>query len=256
VEYRSLADFRERAGYVIDGIWYPRVTSIVSIKSKPALYRYYARMPGIRAADDAKERSAAEGTLVHEAAEAILRNEHPVVPESIRPSVDAFMEFLRNNDVKPLLVETRILSPRHRYAGTVDLVADVNGVVGVIDIKTSIAVYRDYGMQTAAYASALRESDTLPHPTASWVLRLDQKSVCELCGATLRTKGGDFRVRGRRNGCLHRWSPAEGEFEFAPLTDHETDFKAFLAAKDLWEWEHAEYLARMPDYGVQLPASE
>jgi hypothetical protein len=246
MEYDSLQDFRERAGYDIDGMWYPRVTAIVSIKSKPALYRYYARMPGIRAADEAKERSAAEGALVHDTAEAILRGEHPVIPESIAPSMDAFLEFLRNADVHPLLVEERVVNRASHYAGTLDLVARVNGVVGVVDIKTSLAVYRDYGLQTAAYRAALDEAVSLPHPETAWVLRLDQRRACELCGARLRTKGGEFRVRGNRNGCLHRWGPMQGEFEFVELPHYAHDLRAFLAAKELWEWEHRDYLVQFP----------
>lgn len=257
MEYGSLDDFRNRAGYVIDGAWYPRVTSIMSIKAKPALYRYYAQMPGIRAADEAKERSAEEGSRVHDAAEAILMGYAPVLDEITRPAVEALTEFLRNTHLQPLMIEERLVSRRHRYAGTVDLVAEVNGVIGVVDIKTSKAVYRDYGLQTAAYAAALREDQSLPQPSTSWVLRLDQCRTCANCGGSMRTKGGNVSVNGKGSrSCAHAWGPMAGLFEFRELPEHETNLKAFLAAKDLWEWEHAEYLARMPDYGVQVPASE
>ena len=92
MEYDSLEEFKDRAGYVLDGIWYPRVTSIISIKAKPALLRYYGGMRSFKAADDAKEASAREGTLVHEAVEALARGEAAVtlcppggrrVPESL-----------------------------------------------------------------------------------------------------------------------------------------------------------------------------
>jgi hypothetical protein len=245
-DYGSFADFRERAGYEIDGIWYPRVTAIVGIKAKPALYRYYANMPGIRAADEAKERSADEGSRVHLGVEAILRGYRPVPDETTRPALEAFSEFLRNTHVKPLLIEERVLSPKHGYAGTVDVVAEINGVVGVLDIKTSKAVYRDYGMQTSAYAAALREHPALPHPETSWILRLDQCRTCEHCGGAMRTKGGTVRVTGKGSrACTHRWGPMTGQFEFAELTDHEDDLRAFLAAKALWEWEYADYLKRL-----------
>jgi len=246
VEYDSLDDFRERAGYVIGDMWYPRVTSIVNIKSKPALYRYYANMPGWRAADEAKERSAEEGSRVHDAAEAVLRGYEPIIDEFTRPAVEALMEFLRNTHVKPLLVEERLVSRLHHYAGTVDLVAEVNGVIGVVDIKTSKAVYRDYGLQTAAYAAALREDPALPHPATSWVLRLDQCRTCANCSGSMRTKGGTVRVNGKGSrSCAHAWGPMTGQFEFKELADHEADFKAFLAAKDLWEWEHRDFLQRL-----------
>jgi hypothetical protein len=226
VEYTSLANFRERAGYEIEGVWYPRVTSIISIKAKPGLYRYYAGMPNFQAADDAKERSAQEGTRVHDAVQALLRGHEPVMDEITRPAADAYMEFARNIHVRPMAIEERVVSRAHRYAGTVDVIAEIDGVVGVLDIKTSKAIYPDYGLQTAAYVQALSEDHAPYRPTTSWILRLDQCRVCALCGGTLRTKGGAIRVRGGRGCPRHQWGP-------------------FLAAKTLWEWEHRDLLRRI-----------
>lgn len=259
VEYSSPEEFAERAGYLINGIWYPRVTSIVSIKSKPALLRYYGGMRSFKAADNAKEASAREGTLVHEAVAAIASGRHDcAVDPLVQPSVDAFTEFLRNNDVEPLLIEERVVSRTHRYAGTVDMVARVNGIVGVLDIKTGKRIYRDYGMQTAAYMAAVCEEGSCPVPTTSWVLRLDQHRICEQCGVSLRTKGGTFRVSAGGKGCIHRWGPMQGQFEFLELTETERNMQAFLASKTLWEWEHRDMLERIPysSYGSQFAARE
>jgi len=246
MEYESLDDFRERAGYVIGGVWYPRVTSIVSIKAKPALLRYYGGMRSFKAADDVKEASAREGTLVHEAVAAIAAGNHSIaVDPLVQPSVDAFVGFLRNNHVEPLLIEERVVNREHRYAGTVDMVARINGVVGVLDIKTGKRVYRDYGMQTAAYIAATAERHDIETPVTSWVLRLDQARICEMCGVSLRTKGGTFRVSAGGKGCTHRWGPMQGEFEFVEMQDTHRNLKAFLASKELWEWEHSEYLSQL-----------
>jgi hypothetical protein len=246
VEYASLEEFKERAGYDIGGIWYPRVTSIINIKAKPALYRYYAGMPSFKAADVAKERSAVEGSLVHSTIETILSGKSVEIPESIRPSVEAFLEFRRHHDVTPLKVEEQIVSREHGYAGTIDILAEVDGVVGVLDIKTGKSIYRDYGLQTAAYIQALREDKDIPPPQTSWILRLDQARPCTVCGATLRTKGGNFRVKGNGvKGCLHSWGPMQGIFEFQEVQGYEQNIQAFLAAKRLWEWEHQELLEHL-----------
>jgi hypothetical protein len=255
MEYDSLDEFKSRAGYDIDGVWYPRVTSILSIKAKPALLRYYGGMRSFKAADDAKEASAREGTLVHEAVEAIARGEHPLIDERIRPSVDAYLEFARNNDIEPILIEERIVSKQHRYAGTIDMLARVNGVVGVLDIKTGKRIYRDYGLQTAAYIQAITEDSNIPTPETSWVLRLDQCRICELCGVSLRTKCGTFRVSAGGKGCTHRWGAMQGIFEIQEMDDKARNLNAFLASKKLWEWEHHDYLSEF-GYSVQFPASE
>jgi len=242
--YRSLDEFRNANGYEFNDGWYPRVTSILSIKSKPALYAYYASMPNFKAADLAKNRSAEEGTAVHSAVEAILKGEKHEVSPALKPSIDAFLEFYGNNLITPIKIEERIVSKRHRYAGTIDILAEVNGVVGVLDIKTSPSVYRDYGMQTAAYVQALSEDPNIP-PLTSWVLRLDQKQLCNRCGATMRHKGGNTKIRNDRFPCQHEWSAVKGEYELKEVNDYESNIRAFLAAKSLWEWEHDYWLRKL-----------
>jgi len=224
--YSSLENFKALNGYVIDGIWYPRVTAIVSIKAKPALYKFYADQTSFAAADAIKNKSAEEGTLIHETIEAILKGESPSIPDPVAPV-------------------TRIVSKKHHYAGTLDCLAEVNGELGVLDIKTSQAVYRDYGIQTAAYVEALREDPSMP-PLKRWILRLDQTRYCiRGCGAKMREKGGNFKIitaSNQPNSCPHVWGEIIGEVELRELPNFEKDIRAFLAAKELWEWEHDYWL--------------
>lgn len=242
--YQNLEKFKEANGYQIDGIWYPRVTSIVSMKAKPALYAFYASMPDFKTGEAIKAKSAEEGTLIHNIIESILKNESPVVPDNIKPAIDAFINFKNNNEIIAHKVEERIISKSHRYSGTIDVLADVNGVLGVLDIKTSGAVYRDYNIQTSAYVEALREDPHMP-PLTRWILRVDQNKKCIKCGAVLRTKGGNYKIRGEKIKCDHEWAEMLGECEFKELRDFDTDIKAFLACKTLWEWENEYWLKRV-----------
>ena len=45
--YQDPEKFKNENGYDIDGVWYPRVNSILSIKAKPALYKFYADQPAL-----------------------------------------------------------------------------------------------------------------------------------------------------------------------------------------------------------------
>ena len=86
--------------------------------------------------------------------------------------------FLRQNHihVTPELVERRIVNRDHRYAGTVDAIARIGGKLGVLDIKTSQSIYRDYCLQTSAYMDALKnEFEDL---ATRWILRIDQMQKC------------------------------------------------------------------------------
>lgn len=243
--YPDIEEFKKSSGYDIDGVWYPRVTSILSIKAKPALYKFYADQPSFAAAEKMKNKSADEGTLLHETVEAILAGQSPTIPDLVRPAVEKFLEFQSKNDIVAQQIESRIASKKHRYAGTIDVLAELNGKLGVLDIKTSYAIYRDYNLQAAAYVEALHETPTMPS-LARWILRIDQSRLClRGCGATMRQKGGTDKIRRGRTTCPHEWGELTGDLELKELHGLENDTKAFLAAKHLWEWEHDYLLSKI-----------
>jgi hypothetical protein len=249
--YSNIDSYKEANGYTIDGVWYPRVTRIVSIKAKPALLRYYGDAVSYKAAQSVTEQSAAEGTLVHEAAEAILLGKQPVVDPSVKPAIDAFLRLLdeKNIQTAPEYIERRIIHADHRYAGTIDAMALIEGKFGVLDIKTSQGIYRDYNLQTSAYMEALK--DDFPNLQTRWILRIDQVQVCKRCGATRRTKGGREKIRITRNGMRpcpqdeHDWGEMTGVVELKEEPFWKNDFEGFLGAKKLWEWENEYWLKRI-----------
>lgn len=250
--YKDAEEFKSLCGYAIDGAWYPRVTKIIDIKAKPALYFYYAQAASYAAANQQTQKSAAEGTLIHEAVEKILIGENPEIDPSIAPSITAFREFLEKNrvQVEPAHVEKRIVNAEHRYAGTIDTLALIDGKFGVLDIKTSQSIYRDYNLQTAAYMGALTRDPLLAGLTTRWILRIDQIKTCQRCEATLRPKGGRDKVREPKNGPVcedgnHEWNELKGVVEIKEFPYWEEDFSAFVAAKKLWEWENEFWLKRI-----------
>lgn len=262
-EYYSDAEgFKSANGYDIDGVWYPRVTKIVSIKAKPALYRFYGEAENFKAAQAIGQQSAAEGSRLHETVEAILLGQKPEIDASIAPAVKAFQEFLKQKNIQtaPEYVERQIFHPEHRYAGTVDALALIDGKFGILDIKTSQAIYRDYNLQTAAYMGALKHK--FQHLQTRWILKIDQIQVCLKCGAVQRQKGGREKIsfwrsrslNGNNNGsynreqmknCQHEWSELKGDIEFQEFPYWQNDFEAFLGAKKLWEWENEYWLKKV-----------
>lgn len=248
--YKDVAQFKELAGYEIDGFWYPRVTKIVEIKAKPALYRFYAGMENFSAGEKVKQQSATEGTLIHDTVESILTGKKPTIPHSIEPSIKAFMEFLekQNIQVDRDYVEHRLVNYEERYAGTLDAIALIDGKLGIMDIKTSQAIYRDYNLQTSAYFAAMREK--VKGLETRWILRIDQVRHCIHCGAFLRTKGGRAKVKtdwgnSFMRACHHEWGELEGVIELQEFPYWEDDYRAFLGAKRLWEWENDEWLKKV-----------
>src|SRR3989344_3202710 len=125
--FKDVEQFKAVSGYEIDGEWYPRVTRIVDIKSKPALNFYYGQAKSYAQAQAQTQKSAEEGTMVHEAAEGLLKGESPEVDALIAPAIDAFQDFLDRTEIKvvPEHVERRIFHPDERYAGTIDTLATI-----------------------------------------------------------------------------------------------------------------------------------
>ena len=254
--YSNLQHFKGMSGYEINGVWYPRVTKIVDIKAKPALYRFYAEMNNFNEGEAVKKQSASEGTAIHETVEQILIGQSPVVEPSIAPAIEAFKKFLeeKNIQVDADFVEKQVVHQEERYAGTLDALALIDGKFGVLDIKTSQAIYRDYNLQTSAYIAALEKD--FKNLQTRWILRIDQVKQCLKCGATLREKGGRKKIKlpwlnggysEKVKNCEHQWSELQGNIELKEFPYWQEDFRAFLGAKKLWEWEN-DYWLRQAGY--------
>lgn len=254
--YKNAEEFKEQNGYEVEGTWYPRVTRITGIKAKPALEGFLREMESYAAAEEVKQKSAQEGSLLHDIAEKFLIGETPDVSSVLEPSFQALQNFVKDIriTIHPEFVERRIWSYRHKYAGTVDALAEIHGRFGVLDIKTSPGFYPEYNLQTVAYVSALQEflvkkSLNLSRDIQTrWILRIDQHKICKKCGVSLREKGGRSKIRNGKikNPCIresdHQWGDTQGEIELKEFPYTYKDMKAFIAAKTLWEWENEYWL--------------
>jgi len=122
------------------------------------------------------------GRAVHEWCEqAILwklgKAEVPSMPtdEQAANAINAFRDWVKQNEVEWLAAEQRVYSRTHKYAGTVDAVARVNGEFTVIDFKTSTRIYEEYYLQVAAYSKCVE--DIYGEPVdAAYILRFDKVS--------------------------------------------------------------------------------
>jgi len=158
----------------------------------------------------------------------------------------------------PEFIERQVWSRSHRYAGTVDALAEIDGKFGVLDIKTSPGFYPEYNLQTAAYVTALKEyhiKEALGltrEIETRWILRINQHRFCRICRATLREKGGRAKIKNSRLKTIapcpeveHEWGDVEGDIELKEFPYYYRDAKAFLAAKTLWEWENDYWLKQI-----------
>ena len=126
-------------------------------------------------------RAKTVGQLAHEWIEAHLRASlyatPPLVPpvnEQTRKAIQAASAWIAKH-FKPVTMEHRLYSREHDYAGTLDVVGEVDGQLAVVDWKTSKAVYDEMRLQAAAYAHAWAEMHDIRVPDR-WVIRLDKET--------------------------------------------------------------------------------
>lgn len=117
--------------------------------------------------NDHRDEAAAGGTAVHKALEdyaekGIIPNASSV-PESKRGSIRGLAKFIVEYRPEFLATEVKVLSVAHRYAGTFDLLARIDGKRYLIDLKTSKWVYpSSHFPQLEAYEGARLEAGEEP----------------------------------------------------------------------------------------------
>lgn len=145
----SLTFDPERHEYRWDGEPVPSVTQIL----QPLVD--FSRVP-----PDVLRAASEFGTAVHKSCE--LDDLGDLDETSLDPALACYLEgwrkFRREHACTWELIEQPVYHPALRYAGTPDRIGRIDGVLGVLDIKSSAALMPTVGPQTAAYARAYSQS--------------------------------------------------------------------------------------------------
>lgn len=146
--------------------YYPSVTSILQFMPKGKFFETWLKDVGHNA-DIIAKKAADEGTQVHDAIEKYLKGEKIqwLNEEGYSNySMDVWKLILKFHDFwttyKPILIESEIhlFSDQYKYAGTCDLVVEIDNVRWLLDIKTSNSIHTSMDLQLAAYAQAWNET--------------------------------------------------------------------------------------------------
>lgn len=152
-----------------EGKTYPSVTSILAVQEKPEL-EHWKELVGEEEAKSVSLRATTNGTYVHDLAEKYIKNsvddwktENPLVKNKFQPLKKILDEHVDNIFAS----ELKFYSDKLRVAGTTDLIAEYDGVLSVIDYKTSKRIkyndeIKDYFIQGSVYAMMAFEMFNLP----------------------------------------------------------------------------------------------
>lgn len=130
-------------------------------------------------AEKAHQRIAKKATDIggqaHQLIEWNLRKElgykpgpEPKVDKNAGTAFAAFASWWKGAGYKPVRVEQMVFHPGKLYAGTLDLLAkDDKDRLGIVDFKTSKAIYPEYLLQVSAYAEAV---NAMGHGPVEWAV--------------------------------------------------------------------------------------
>lgn len=171
--------------YYLDGKPVPSVTTILGVLDKPAIPKWAAAQVAEYVADNPdgvdllramgrgplvdalkaipwqkRDAAATRGTTLHDYAERLLGGEEVEVADDLVPVVEQALTFMEDWHIRPVLTEAPCGSRAHRWAGTLDLIAEYRHPetghegVAIFDWKSGKALYAEYVWQLNAYAHA------------------------------------------------------------------------------------------------------
>lgn len=150
--------------YEREGIIYPSVTTVLSIVNKGHHFETWLKQNGTDA-DKLRDSAAERGTNVHKGIK-LLIDGLTVYKANYSAEewkmLNRFVSWVLSLDsFKPIESETSFIYDKEllKYAGTVDLIAEINGETWLIDFKTGNGDYITYHFQVGAYAKALKKID-------------------------------------------------------------------------------------------------
>jgi hypothetical protein len=146
------------------------VTTALNLRAKPALipWAYQRGKDGLELYGS-RDKSADIGTIIHARIMAYFLDyeidNFNVSPEAWKlsdNSMKSFYEWARPRKVRPILVETPLISEKYRYGGTPDVYGEMDDQITLLDFKTGSGIYDDQVLQVAAYSQLLNENG-YPH---------------------------------------------------------------------------------------------
>lgn len=144
-----------------EGNAYPSITTILGNQPKPGLVEWRKRVGDIEANKIMREASSL-GTAVHDLCEQYLYNYKLKTSNNEATGIFNRLRFLLGNIDNIIGLEIPLYSDQLKVAGTADCIAEYNGMLSVIDFKTSKKPKKeewieDYYIQAFFYAIAFFE---------------------------------------------------------------------------------------------------
>ncbi len=152
----------DRFYQVGEDTFFPSVTTILQTYPKGPAFLQWIKDVG-NSAKQIAERAAESGTKVHNAAADLIAGEELIWDDHVHSfeewnGILRFADFYTKFKPKILASEVTTISHKYKYAGTLDIVCEIDGKTYLLDIKFGNAIYDTYYFQLAAYKQSWEEN--------------------------------------------------------------------------------------------------
>ncbi len=199
-----------------------------------------------------KETAATSGSLVHDWIENYTKGNNPPEPDqpAVLNGVNAFRQWLKENDITIIGSETLIYSKEHHYCGQADFIfykgADIHNIY-LGDYKTSNGLYAGVFLQTASYLRAIEEMglEHVEWTNKEWLEQVDLSKVQFVGRSALRLEKRsedefqrDMEEKGKMDIPYQVFEYVDLDAAYAgkPGDFIQEDFDAFIHANELRNW--------------------
>lgn len=163
-----------------DGVSYPSVTTVLSILSEDAIRAWRKRVGEVEA-NKISHRAATRGTAVHSIIEDYINNKEDYTEGYMPNVIENFKDvkgILDERIGKVYAQEVPLYSSHLGLAGRVDCVAEFDGVLSIVDFKTSRKLKKKewiegYFIQESAYAVMWEERTGMPIVNLVTIISVD-----------------------------------------------------------------------------------
>ncbi len=179
---RPAAGYRTEGGKRVPGV----TTIIKHLSGDPGGLIHWAWQLGADGKDYRKERDKAAGigSYTHDLIEADITQKpadlsrYTLTDDEVKKADTAFQAYRQwreGSRLEIIATERALVSELSQYGGTIDAIGLINGVLCIIDWKTSNSVYPEYLAQVAAYSELWSEC-VGDEPQAAHLLRVGKDS--------------------------------------------------------------------------------
>lgn len=143
---------------------YIRISELLSI------YQAYAFVP------KEKLKKAQEiGTDIHTAIESYFKGDFSPLDSKKNPYFQSFLQFATSNNIDPVLMEERMYSETLKITGRLDLLANVDGTLMIIDWKTGSWAHPEIWQLQGTFYRMLLQENGKPVPDCFTFVKLNRE---------------------------------------------------------------------------------